>query len=185
MIALVSMNNSSRNFAFAISVGIVTLVACGGGNRSDLGPEPNVSAFKSPAVSLNGESLYATDVHVHDQSSYSCSDGVGSIDVQMAFSAKGRAKGPYPGTFTAKGDWYYFPEWVSGPPASFAESFTIRSKALAIRGDASANLASPRGMTCRHFASIRAKAIKWKISGGNGWLKVPMIRRDLLEQTFY
>jgi hypothetical protein len=180
------MDSSSRILAVVSSIIVMALVGCAGGNTSTLVPGSNALVLATPAVSLKGESFYATQVHVHDTTSFSCSDTAGLIDIEISFSAKGTAKGPQPGTFTAKGDWYYFPEWVSGPPPSFAESFTIQSKVGTIRGDAGANPASPKGMTCRHFESTRPEAVKWRLSGGGkGWMKVPMIRRGLLEEAFY
>lgn len=179
------MGNSLRSFPFVSLATMTALVACGGTNHSTFVPGSSSLASVSPALSLNGESFSATEVHVHDSTSYPCSDSVASIDIEISFSAKGIAKGPYPGTFTAKGDWYYFPEWISGPPPSFAESFTINSKTASIRGDAEANPASSKGMTCRHFESIRPKTVKWRTVGGKGWMKIPMIRRGLLEEAFY
>ena len=93
MIARVLMANRFRGFPLVSLAAITALVACGGGNHATfvLGSSSSFVSV-SQAVSLNGESFYATQVHVHDETSYSCSDSVGSIDIEIAFSREGNSK---------------------------------------------------------------------------------------------
>jgi hypothetical protein len=119
----------------------LAFVACSGGAR--FAPAPggvnnadraasSVAQSIAPDVSLRGEVLTASSVTVKYVGHY----GGGN---KTTFTAKGVAKGPYPGTFTAAGVWYWglLPNIISGfPPApgwSFDEGFKISSGKGSIR----------------------------------------------------
>ncbi len=50
-----------------------------------------------------------------------------------SFRASGTATGPYPGTFTAKGGWWFYNS-LQGLIWAFHESFTIRSRTSTVSG---------------------------------------------------
>jgi hypothetical protein len=76
--------------------------------------------FTSP---LSGEVFNASDVSVKNTT---CS----YYNLETVFNATGKAKGPYPGTFTASGSWKH----QHNLTWSFNESFTITSGTSTISG---------------------------------------------------
>jgi pectate lyase len=159
---------------------VFALVACGGGAApSYLAPssENSVRPFTAAATSLAGERLRATNVRLRNYSG-SCDKSA----IWITFTASGTATGPYSGTFTAHGSWFYVPGWVSGYPA-FSEKFKITSEQT-ISGTASMNGLVGLRISCRDFRSVHLKNITWFTKSSKGALLVQMIKKGSLEESF-
>jgi hypothetical protein len=103
---------------------------------------------------LSGEVLKTTNggsyVCFHESHGYN----------KVIFSTHGHASGPYPGSFTAHGAWYWGGLYhVQG----FNERFTIRSGTLAISGKFPPDGLVRSKQSCRHFGSfaLRYDAGSW------------------------
>lgn len=100
-----------------------------------------------------GEQLSGVKVKLRAGNCMPLSGGV------VNFTASGTATGPYPGTFTAKGDWEFRP--LSFPQSSyFHERFTITSGTISFSGHSTRSWqeVGPQapGMSCASFGPITA-----------------------------
>jgi hypothetical protein len=110
---------------------------------------PGAQSINSAAF-LNGEIFTATAVELVKGGF--CNHKNERMVVR--FSARGSAKGPYPGSFTVSGNWGdsrgEYPSWWA-----IYESFTISSTKGSIRGLVMMRAGAPFGhMNCNHFGPI-------------------------------
>jgi hypothetical protein len=133
------------------SAAIVVLIVAGCSNGAPSAPKvPIANLGSGGAVAASfGEVLSSKHVSVKKQS---CISGTGTA----TFSAKGTAKGPSPGTFSAKGEWNFF---AAGGQTTwtFSETFKIEGKQPAdgtITGVGSGNTA-----TCTTFGPVTKSSV--------------------------
>jgi hypothetical protein len=107
----------------------------------------NAAFLKPPGSSLSGELLIASNVVVAPD----CTETLKG----STFKASGTAKGPYPGTFSASGDWATYFDWKkNGYFWDFNETFAITSGTSTISGTINARglgHAPIRHVTCHSF----------------------------------
>lgn len=123
--------------ALISSVAAAMLAGCAGSQPSIGGPGamPQSSAIATqpgPGASSTTEFLYTR--HVKSTcygSSYGCN---------CVFHTSGKASGPFPGTFTARGNW----NDTRNEPWEFSETFSIKSRGKVISGTISGQGAHPQ-----------------------------------------
>ncbi len=171
-----------KHLRFKVQVTAVTvlLVGCAGLPTPMRGALPPEQMLRVGAnhFSLSGERFQASNVHLKAYDG-GCIGG----DIWIDFTAVGAASGPYPGTFKAKGSWFYVKGWVSGEP-NFSETFTITSK-TSISGNVATNDYNDLKInSCRLFRSHRERALDWYVNSSTGPVIVTNIEKGLLQQSF-
>ncbi len=143
------------------SAAIVVLIVAGCSNEAPSPPAvPVANLVRGGAVAASfGEVFSSKRVTVKKQS---CISGTGT----STFAAKGTAKGPSPGTFSAKGEWNFF---VAGGQTTwtFSETFKIDGKQPAdgtITGVGSGNTA-----TCTTFGPVtKSGVLQYHLGAASG-----------------
>ncbi len=158
------------------SAAIVVLIVAGCSNEAPSASEhPVANLVSAGAVAASfGEVLSSKRASVKKQS---CISGTGT----STFTAKGTAKGPNPGTFSAKGEWNFF---VAGGQTTwtFSETFKIDGKQPAdgtITGVGSGKIATcttfgpvtKSSVLQYHLGSASGSATTTRLKNGNGMLQ--------------
>jgi hypothetical protein len=182
-----------RYFAFGLTA---ALTACGGSTNRFYPATPmssapqshleqdvaNVGDSRAHDTPLSGEAFSAHNVTV---TTTACNGG--KAWVQAAdFSASGRARGPYPGTFHVTGAWgwesiYGNAQWI------FSESFTITSGTSKVSGTGAAhgNGFGPV-LTCKTFGPAgKAVGIKYHFRTDGIHYSGPVTVRDIASGSFH
>jgi hypothetical protein len=168
-----------RIFCMAASALLVT--GCSSGSSSSATPVVN----RQPGVVggfLNGEVLRAHSVLLK-----SVCSGPRSKSTQATFSAKGSAKGPYPGPFTISGAWKHSKGGYSADPSwSIHESFTISSTQGSMKGSIAMEAPASFGnMTCHHFGPFDGLQYLVVHDGRHsGTVSIMSIGQDGFSETF-
>ena len=131
------------------------LASLGGCSTPELSHAPvgtvHDSAGTLRSAGLGGELLTGSKVKLRAGKCNGLSGG------SVRFTASGTATGPYPGTFTAKGDWSFAP--LEHPVSYyFHERFTITSGTISFSGHSGRSWqevgAPAPGMTCGSFGPV-------------------------------
>jgi hypothetical protein len=132
---------------------------------------PNPASLKPPGSPLSGEVLTARNVQVTP----SCPN------IYATFTVAGKARGPYPGTFTASGLWHS----IVGKVAYFSESFTITSGTITISGSITGSWEPlpPMPMTCHYFGPADAgDGLKYSSGSASGIVTTGRIKSGHLSE---
>jgi hypothetical protein len=201
------MNSYSYRAAATLTVVFVSLAlaACGGTPSQFSPPAPlqqnavrsginsTPSSVQPLISSLKGEVFTASHVKLGVASDGAC-PGVkpqcktgGSVG--NSFSARGTAKGPYPGRFTAKGSWVRVWTILICLPCywKFTESFTITSGSTTISGTISGkgNLPGPPMSHDAFGPAYKNWGLAYAAGSASGLATVGEIKSDYLKETLH
>jgi hypothetical protein len=169
---------SPRHYALSVCVTAATLAGCGGAIQL-----PNIVAQSSSSAtrqrvgpnSSGTEVLYGT-ARVR---SGRCRRSAGSF---THFSAHGKATGPYPGTFTAKGRWAEdcfskFCGW------SLDEKFTIRSGTSKVFGTIKGSGGEGWFPSCTVFGPEPYYYVQYTSNHGSGTVSIQSIEQGAFDES--
>ena len=132
-----------------------------------------------PDLGLQGEVLSATSVTIKESGGFGSTSSFGAT-----FSASGKARGPYPGTFVANGSWsqrswWHYHVWLR----YFHQVFTITSGARRISGIITC--CSGRWPRLWRIAFGAAKDLTWQSDRRRGSATTKLITRESLVERLY
>jgi hypothetical protein len=168
-----------------VYLAVVTLAACSGGAPQALQSLPTAipqdAAVSASGGLLRGEKFHATSVSINE---LECQKS--PTEIQTEYSVSGTVTGPFPGTFTATGEWVEQPNGVGGTERDFTEGFSILSKRYNVHGAVQVQSFDKAKLTCNEFAAPW-KDLKWYTydsSGSSGLARVTIVNPNKFEQSF-
>ena len=156
---------------------ILAITACSGGTQ--VGPTTPASisgADHAMAPNALGEELIARKNKVKTES---C--GSGGSSAVVTFVANGVAKGPYKGTFTAKGEWN-FTKLPGNLIWTFSETYEIKTGGNPVDGTITGNGQKIKA-TCKAFGPATGKAnLQYRLGQNSGTATTNAIHSGSLDE---
>jgi hypothetical protein len=143
----------------SLAIAFVSVAVLGGCSTAPIGAPPIASdGLARPTAGLRGERFSST------QATSQCSSG-SRYSISGTFHVSGKARGPFPGAFTARGQ-----VKVSITTLKFSEHFQIRSGSQVIAGFASAPASSGSptfACSIRHKLSFAVEQLLYRVKGSH------------------
>jgi hypothetical protein len=156
---------------------VLAITACSGGTQvPPVAPADGPSAEREVAPNALGEVLSARKVVVKTRL---C--GAKGSSAVVTFTARGAAKGPYKGTFTATGSWN-FTRIPGNDIWTFSEKYVIKTGAGLVDGTITGSGQKIKS-TCKAFGPATGKAnLKFTLGQKSGSATTSIIRSGSLEE---
>jgi hypothetical protein len=156
---------------------VLAITGCSGGAQLAPATPPNVSgAARELGPHGLGEVLTANKVTVKNQLCLSKGSSV-----VTTFKASGTAKGPYAGTFTAKGTWN-ITKLPGNDLWTFSQTYVIKTSAGEVDGTITGNGQKIKA-TCKTFGPATGKAdLTFKLVQHTGSATTSVIRSGALDE---